>query len=76
MEIIGYIGVVCSVIGTIANVKKAWWCFVFWFAANILMAVHNWQNSDWLQMSLFLFFEVMCVVGAVKWIRDAKKEKD
>jgi hypothetical protein len=75
MEILSYIGVACAVIGYIANIYKKWYCFIFYFISNILLAIHNWNNNDWLQTSLFVFFEIMCVFGAIKWIKESRKER-
>ena len=72
MDIIVYIGVAFSMIGTFANVRKKWWCFVFWFVANALLAAHNWEKSDWSQFVLFLFFEVMCIYGVWLWLKEKK----
>ena len=72
MQFISWAVVLIALTGTIANVKKKWWCFIFWIVSNVYLCGYNIYTHEYPQAFLWFVYCCICVYGIITW----RKEKN
>lgn len=65
--IINWILVILAITGTLLNVKKNRWGFVFWIVSNVGLVVYFIHYDIWAQAVLFGVYAMIALWGFVKW---------
>ncbi|KKL88145.1 hypothetical protein LCGC14_1927620 [marine sediment metagenome] len=66
------IAVLLGALGAVLCVFRSRWCFLVWLFPN---AFWIWFNGDDMQRWVYVIMTVSCVVGWIKWDRDAIKRR-
>lgn len=56
-----------SLIGTISNIFKRWWCFVIWLGTNAAWAFYDFHIGAFAQSALGAVYVGLAVAGIIKW---------
>lgn len=70
-----WIIVFIALAGVVLNIRRKWYCFVFWSASNSWWLVHNICIGEYAQAALFGLFLMFCIYGGDEWERRAKARK-
>lgn len=65
---------IASIIGTVANIYKKWWCFLIWLITNTTWMVIDFNSHLYAQSALFLVYVALAIWGLISWCRDKYKE--
>jgi hypothetical protein len=66
---IGWIFVTIAIIGTICNAMALIIGFFIWLVSNSGLALLNWKNKKYDQMTLFIIYDLIAIAGIIIWIR-------
>ena len=64
---------VLSIIGSILNVFKIRWGFVFWIVANFGWILVNYNIGLYEQIPIWIVFNVVSLYGFYTWSKDLSK---
>jgi len=72
IEIIGIVGLMFVIAGSLANNRKMIICFPLWMISNILyygvhLEIHHFQTHVWSLLVRDLFFMYVCIDGYLRW---------
>jgi nicotinamide riboside transporter PnuC len=67
VEMLGWLGFVCLIIGYVLNAKKHISCFYFWALGNILMIVYAYIISALPQIATAVVVLLMNIYGYYQW---------
>ena len=67
VELIGWIGFVCLILGYILNAKKIISCFYFWGVGNILMIIYAVVINAYPQIATAVVVLLMNMYGWYEW---------
>ena len=62
---------VASIVGTVANIYKKWWCFIIWGITNMLWVAYDLYIEAYAQAALMAVYFVTCVWGLIAWRKDS-----
>jgi len=67
IEHLMWLVMILALIGTIANIYKLRWCFVVWFASNVLWTTYNLWHEHWAQAAQFAVYTGLTAWGWWQW---------
>ena len=70
----GYIMMLVTLVGTIANAFGKRWSFAVWLATNLYWTIHNGANGDIPQMLIFAVNAIICIIGLNQWEKERSKK--
>jgi len=71
---IGFIAYFISLVGTVLNIKKNRWCFVFWSAGNILYIANGLLTQQWSIVTMFVSNTIVAIIGFIQWTKELKQK--
>ena len=69
----GYIMMLVTLVGTVANAFGKRWSFAVWLATNLYWTIHNGSNGDIPQMLIFAVNAIICIIGLNQWQDERSK---
>ena len=75
VEILMWVVVVASLVGTILNIQKNRVCFHIWFWCNISWTIYDVHKGAYPQAVLMATYAVLAVYGWYTWVKDEKVKK-
>lgn len=72
-HIITSIIALAAVVGVVANIHKARWCFLVWSATNTFWCAHDAINGEYAQSGLFGVYLILSIYGWFKWAEPRDK---
>ena len=76
IEMIGWIGFICILIGYTLNAKKKLSCFGFWGVGNILFLIYAFLISALPQVAMAIFVLLTNIYGYKIWKKEITKIKE
>jgi len=76
LEVVLWIVVSLSLIGTILNVYKKRVCFYFWLVGNISLCIVNFWSCSYAQALLWGVYSFIAVWGLIQWGKDESETKE
>ena len=73
---IGWIAVICSVVGIVLNARKVIWCWAVWIISNIMWTIHALTIKDWAAVCLWIVFTGFNIYGWYQWQSDINKKRN
>ena len=76
MEILTWAMTGITILGTVANSYQKREGFYFWLISNIFWVCYNIYNKMYAQAVVYFFNAAMCIVGLVKWKKNAAEKSE
>jgi nicotinamide riboside transporter PnuC len=76
MMILQWLASIGSMVGNIGVIKKQWWGMLIWTIATILWIIYAINIKNYSQLTMFIFYEILNIIGLCKWIKDYKVNKE
>jgi nicotinamide riboside transporter PnuC len=76
MMILQWLASIGSMVGNIGVIKKQWWGMLIWTIATILWIIYTINIKNYSQLTMFIFYEILNIIGLCKWIKDYKVNKE
>jgi nicotinamide riboside transporter PnuC len=73
---IGFIAYFISLIGTILNIKKNRWCFIFWSVSNVLYITNGLMTGQWSIVTMFVSNTIVAIFGFIQWTKELKQRSE
>lgn len=68
-NIFGWLGVLLSLTGFYANVKKSKWGFALWFVADIIFIITSIINQTWYFVVQYAVYAILAIWGYWQWAK-------
>lgn len=72
--ILGWLATALSLGGLYIAGRKIIWCWPMWIVGSSIFLVQAFVRQDWPQVALFGGYQVLNVLGWIKWRRNAVHE--
>lgn len=60
-----------SLVGTVANLYRRWWCFPLWVVSNAAWAAYDIYKGAYPQVALMVVYAALAIWGWQKWKRES-----
>lgn len=62
-----WIIVMIAITGVVLNIRRKWYCFLFWGVSNLYWLFYNLSIGEYAQAVLFNVFFILCFYGTITW---------
>jgi nicotinamide riboside transporter PnuC len=76
MMILQWLASIGSMVGNIGVIKKQWWGMLIWTIATILWIIYAINIKNYSQLTMFVFYEILNIIGLCKWIKDKRRKEN